>query len=365
MLRFFAVWFGLPVLFLTLGGVIAVLLVIQQGKNLAADGNWFETPIGIDTSFYLDIDGVAHFVRIRGRDRDNPVLVDLHGGPGAAQSGYTHRTLRPLTEYFTLVEWDQRGAGRTEPGTPSDATYERLVADTIAIIEEVRTRLSVERIVLVGHSWGSMLGLGVAQERPDLLYGYVGVGQGLAWRATFDETQRLLIDEARRTQNVEAERILTDLPSEWPDARNPRAILDRIATIHAFLGPMGHGMHASHSGAYMRSNLFLDTIVSPDTSLMEAYRMLSASDTILALVGDLHDRDFRTDLNRTYDVPIFIFQGEHDWQTPTSLVRPWFDAIEAPHKHYVAFRDSGHFIIHEEPGRYLIELVTRVRPYAE
>jgi len=79
---------------------------------------------------------------------------------------------------------------------------------------------------------------------------------------------------------------------------------------------------------------------------------------------DLFGRDLRTDLGAEYEAPIFLFQGAHDWQTPTTLVKPWFETLSAPYKSYVAFEDSAHIVINEEPGKFLVELVTHVRPFA-
>ena len=98
-------------------------------------------------------------------------------------------TLRPLTEYFTLVEWDQRGAGgkAADPALIEPMTYEQMVDDTIELIELLRAEFEQDKVILVGHSSGSMLGLGVAKKRPDLLHAYVGVGQALSWPGGFDE----------------------------------------------------------------------------------------------------------------------------------------------------------------------------------
>jgi len=151
----------------------------------------------------VEIGGIQQYIRIRGQDRSNPVLLDLHGGPGGAQSGFTYRILRPWTEYFTVVEWDQRGAGRSSSDDESSIeamSFERMVAHAIELIEHLQTRLGVDRVILVGHSWRSILGLTVADRRPDLLYAYVGMGEAVAWQTGFDETTRSRCTSPSRTR---------------------------------------------------------------------------------------------------------------------------------------------------------------------
>jgi len=365
-LKLGAKYFLLPVVLVAIGAVISSIYLINTAKTLSADGNWFGTPTGIDRSEVVTLGDVEQFIRIRGRDKNNPILLDLHGGPGSALSPISHRLLRPLTEYFTLVEWDQRGAGRSIGDTSLVETmsYDRIVDDTIELIDYLNVEFGTEKVILVGHSWGSMLGLGVIKKRPDLIHAYVGVGQALAWPGGFDETQRLLLEAARQAGDAKTVETLEALPEAWPPAEDIDRFLDRVGTIQA---PMQHyetSLHASMSNNILTSDLVLDVVLSPEIGIFEAFSMLDVSDATKALMIDLFGRDLRIDFGAQFDVPLFIFQGEHDWQTPTTLVKPWFDRLEAPYKSYVAFEDSAHMIINEQPGKFLVELVTKVRPFA-
>ena len=363
LLRRYILW---PVIFLLVGAYVASIYLIGTGKEINANVNWFGSENGIDVTEFVEIGGISQYIRIRGRNRDNPIMLDLHGGPGGAQSGITHRSLRPLTEYFTVVEWDQRGAGKTGGGEEIVGTmnYGRMVADTVELIEHLRERFGVDKVVLVGHSWGSMLGIGVVQKRPDLIAAYVGVGQALAWNKAFDETARLLLEAAEAAGDQETVDALTGLPDEWPAKEDYEANFERIVVIQGPLGKYGGGMYAAHSTDMLKSDIVLDAITSPDMPLSDIMSVFSPSEATNALVTDLYDRDFRTELGTNYKVPMFIFQGEHDWQTPTTLVKPWFAELTAPHKEYIAFEDSAHLVFTEEPGKYLFEMVNRVRPFA-
>lgn len=358
---------GIPVLLLVVGAAIGAGLIIDAGKNFNDDANWFGTPGGIDEADMVSLGGVDQYIRIRGRDRSNPVMLDLHGGPGWPQTGMSYRSLRPLTEYFTLVEWDQRGTVRSPvPDNAPLVTYERMVDDTIELIEHLKQRLDVEKITLVGHSWGSKLGLGVTHKRPDLIAAYVGVGQAVSWKANFDETKRLVINAAEQAGDDETLTALCALPDTWPDKDDFEGILNRIETIQLPLTKYGTSLHASKSNSMFTSDLAHDLLFSPEMELSDAINLLSGySETTKQLFAAIHDLDIRNHLGSTFEVPIFLFQGAHDWQTPTSLARPWFDTIEAPYKEYVNFEHSAHMIINEQPGKYLHSLVTKVRPFSE
>ena len=357
----------LPAALVITGAVSASWFLIQYGKQAYDNSNWFDAQTGIDEEDFVALGGLDQYIRIRGRDRSSPVLLDLHGGPGGASSGINHRLYRPLTEYFVVVEWDQRGAGKSagDESVVATMTYDRMVDDAIELIEHLQQRLSVEKVVLVGHSWGSFLGLGVLKKRPDLVSAYVGVGQVMAWNAGFDETARLLIEAADAAGDTAIADELRSLPKEWPPKGEKEAFLKRVAAIQLKLFPYKKSYHALKESNFYKTDFVLDMFLSPDLDL--ASSILgggSQQAATMELADDLYGRDLRRDFGYDYDVPVFIFQGEHDWQTPTTLVKPWFSELKAPYKEYIAFEDSGHYVYPEEPGKYIVSLVSRVLPVA-
>src|SRR3546814_7507297 len=110
---------------------------------------------------------------LRGQDRDNPVILFIHGGPASPLMPTTWEFQRPLEEYFTVVNYDQRGAGKTflanDPDAVADTLHiERYVDDAIEIAEHVRARLGKDKLIVMAHSWGTVVGMGAALERPAL-----------------------------------------------------------------------------------------------------------------------------------------------------------------------------------------------------
>lgn len=350
--------------FILIGAVVGLSLFISTAKKMNSDANWFSASIGIDRSYSIELAGIQQHLRVRGQDRSNPVLLDLHGGPGSSFMGMNHRNYKALTEYFTVVEWDQPGAGLSVFEDLDTINYDFMVDTTIELIEQLQQEYESSKVVLVGHSWGSMLGLGVIDKRPDLISVYVGVGQALAWNKGFDETQRLVLEAAHNINDTQTIELLSQLPTQWPVRENIDATLERIGIIQAPLTKYKGSLYASKTNNLYKSNMVLDIATSPDISIANGLAMLSLSDASRELMKDLYNKDLRTEIGYVFKVPIFIFQGEHDWQTPTSLVKPWFEKISAPHKSYISFTNSAHMVFTEEPGKYLIEMVTRVRPFS-
>ncbi len=364
-LKLAALYVLAPAALVLIGAGGGAWLLIGAGKDAAANSNWYGAPNAIDEEDYVTLGGVDQYIRIRGRDRSDPVMLDLHGGPGHAMSSTNHRLMRPLTEYFVVVDWDQRGAGKSrgDESLVETMSYDRMVDDTIELIEHLQDRLGVKKVVLVGHSWGSILGLGVAKKRPDLVAAYVGVGQVIAWNKGFDETTRLLIEAAEAAGDAAVAEELRALPEEWPPKGDVTALMQRIGAIQGKLPLYKKGYHALKDGDFFKSDVMMDIFLSPEETLSSTLGgFFQGSPATVALIDDLYGRDIRADLGYEYEVPIFIFQGEHDWQTPTTLVKPWFARLNTPYKDYVAFDDSAHYVYPEQQGKYIVEMVNRVRP---
>ncbi|MGA7316270.1 MAG: alpha/beta hydrolase [Silvibacterium sp.] len=151
---------------------------------------------GVDETQYVQIGGIDQFISIRGENRSNPVILFLHGGPANAQSPFLQEFV-PWEKYFTVVNWDQRGSGRTYgkngPATPGmdtpAAALDRLTDDAIEVAQYASRRLDKRKIILVGHSWGAVLGLSVVKRRPDLFYAFVATGFPVSWKQSLEDSE--------------------------------------------------------------------------------------------------------------------------------------------------------------------------------
>src|SRR5262245_24083940 len=171
------------------------------------------TPDGVERLETVRIGGIDQWVSIRGSDRKNPVLLYVHGGPGYVSIPMSWWFLRGLEEYFTVVQWDQRAAGKThlltDPAKVEPSlTTERMILDVEEMAAWARREFGKGRIFLLGHSYGSFLGLQFAQRRSEWLYAYIGVGQSIDGPENERRGWRFAMDAARRTGASEAVREL-------------------------------------------------------------------------------------------------------------------------------------------------------------
>jgi len=205
------------------------------GRAVVAEIQRIVTPNGVQDSFEAVLGGARQAVNVRGADRDNPILLFVHGGPGSVEMPMAWSFQRPWEDYFTVVQWDQRGAGKSFPLNDPEAlaptmTLERYRDDAIELIELLSRRYGKRKVVLMGHSWGSAVGLAVAAKRPDLLHAYVGIGQAI----DFCENERVgmawTIARAKREGNAQAVR---EVEASSPSTRPTGGANGRSATAHS------------------------------------------------------------------------------------------------------------------------------------
>lgn len=337
---------------LALGLLTAGVLFLrgQVAASLAVD-----SPTGIDESGYVTIGGVPQYISIRGSDIANPVILFVHGGPGGAVMGASYQPFLAWEGAFTVVQWDQRGAGMTYAANGYDAsaiTVERLTSDGAEVAEYVRERLEKPSIILLGHSWGSHLGAKIAQRRPDLFSAFVATG---LW-VNFEQSQAALYDRALATRrlanNEDAVRSLERVaPLPFDD-------LERWKTILRWSADEGDSTFPSNGA------LFLATLLSPEYPLLKSFsyfRGFNASSEILGKEA-MHDN---LDPSAPFGMPIFLFQGDEDGHVDPGLAQRFFEAAQAPAKEVVVFEGGGHSVHVTQQERFVRELIDRVRPLGE
>ena len=311
------------------------------------------TPNGIDEARYVAIGGLDQWITIRGEDKNNPILLLLHGGPGDATNPWGYAGFRRWLKVFTVVQWDQRGAGRTfgKSGLSSGPTItiERMTQDGIELAEWLRKTLQKDKIIIVGHSWGSILGVFMAKARPDLFHAFVGTGQVGDPARNYAVAYEELLKKAEGLKEARAIRELKEIGRPpYPDGRGYR-IQRRWSNLFegadAFISSM-FGFALAAPGYSLRDvNDWMDGQMLSGERLIPQTSALTAS----ALGGE-------------FAVPVFVIQGAEDFTTPTSLARSFVDSIRAPRKAFVPIGGGGHFAVFMKPDAFLNELVARVRP---
>jgi pimeloyl-ACP methyl ester carboxylesterase len=228
------------------------------------------------------------------------------------------------------------------------------VTDAVELIEWVRTELGVDKVALLGHSWGTVIGLTLAQQNPELLSCYVGVGQVTSGR----ENERISFDYGKRRatedHNIAA---LVEMSNIEPYPGEQPITLDRVVLARKW--PQHYGglsAYRAESGYYFAAPDLSPLYTAND---VEALRAGSAF-TVPRVISQMLEFDFTGVLQLA--VPVIEFYGRHDWTTPTEPTQRWMEALSAPSKVEVWFEHSGHMCMFEEPGKFLVSLVQHALP---
>lgn len=317
---------------------------------------------GIDEARAVEIGGIRQWITVRGRDRRNPILLVIHGGPAAPELPNRYLYEAPWTDYFTVVEWDQRGAGKTfalnDPAAVAPTlTKARMVQDAEELTAWLRSTYGRKKIFVMGHSWGTILGLSLAERRPDWLYAYIGVGQIIDMRAGEKVGYDWVLGTARQAGDAAAVKELEAIaPYPEADGALPLAKIDVERKWSVHYGGLTHGRTSYDVWENAET-------ISPDYSPAD-FKAIDAGSSFSfpRLLPQMAATDF-TPLTRL-KCPLIIFAGRYDYTTPAAPVRRWFDRLQAPAKHWVWFENSAHMMYVEEPGRVLMHLVRDARSLA-
>jgi pimeloyl-ACP methyl ester carboxylesterase len=326
--------------------------VYAPGREIVRDLNRIVTEHGVEETFTATLGGSKQVVTVRGADRANPILLYIHGGPGAAESPFAWAFQRPWEDFFTVVQWDQRGAGRSylinDPQTLAPTmTLDQIRDDAIELIELLCHRYGQQKIFVLGHSFGSVIGLKVAAKRADLLDAYIGLGQYIDTEAGETASYAWTLDQARRDGNVEAIRELEALQPYPGDTT-----IEKIDAERKWANHYG-GLFWRHSDGDFYFHLArISPEYTPDQRA--AYDKASEFSTEL-LEKQLKGLSFRP--IKRLDCPVYMLLGRHDGLTPAAVAADWLDHVEAPKKAPFWFENSAHMAMIEEPGRVLAALL--------
>jgi len=313
-------------------------------------------PHGIDEAGLVRIGGIEQWISIRGEDLANPVIVVAHGGPGSGLCALVPETTRGWEAHFTVVHWDQRGAGLTFSRAPKgqgEVTLARIAEDGLEVTAHALKRTGHARAILFGGSWGSMVAVTMARRRPELFHAMVGAGQVVDSARNEEVGYAALLARVRAAGDARNEAVLVALgPPPWTLAQ---MMTERKILIGRFSPTNERGM---------QSQVVTALLSAPGLSLRQVIDWFRAADfSAAALMGGL----FRYSDGPPYAplaLPFVVIQGADDFQTPTSLAADYLEAIEAPAKRFVSLPGGGHMAMVAMPDAFLGALLTEVRPFA-
>ena len=330
-------------------------------REIIADLGRIVAPDGVQEQYAAKIGGIEQWVNVRGQDRANPLLLFVHGGPASPVIPTLWQFQRPLEEYFTVVNYDQRGAGKTLLLNPREQVadtlhIQRYVDDAIELAAYLRQRYHKRKLVLVGHSWGTVVAMQAALQRPDLFHAYVGIGQVINVRTNERVSYDYGLHTARERGNAEAVREMESIapyPGDQPITRERIVIARKWPQYYG-----GLSAYRSESGYF-----FQGPRLSPDYD--DAARCAIDAGSVFTL-GRLLDEFLQVDYGgvKDFPIPVLMFMGRHDYTTPSEPTAAWLAQVRAPYKQGVWFEHSAHMVPWEEPGKTLVSLLQHVRPLA-
>lgn len=294
-------------------------------------------------SEYLLIGGIRQWIHYNGINRHQPLMLFLHGGPGMVLTPLLEKYAQPLYEKFLLVNWDQRGAGKTVAfRKDTHFSLQQIFADCLELIAALRQKFGKEKIILIGHSWGSVLGIKVIQAVPQWIEKYIGIGQIGHWLNGERLSHQFVLEKAReknkRTWVKKLERM-----GKPPYARFRHLLFQKRVLLFFGGSIKGKSNYQYFAPAYFFSKTY------------SFYTLLKIIIGIYYSLWKLWDECLQVDLPSAVnevDVPIYFISGRHDHQVPASCSQAFYQELKAPKKTWFWFEHSAHYPMFEEPAYF-------------
>jgi pimeloyl-ACP methyl ester carboxylesterase len=343
-----------------LGGLVAVRALVPAGTPRTTRYGRGDPARAIATLEAVRIGGSSQWILERSADVGNPILLYLHGGPGTSQLTANRRATRQLEHCFTVVNWDQRGAGKSFRAISDDAkmTIGQFVEDTRELTEYLLRKFGQQRLILVGHSWGTVIGALTAARYPELFHCYVGIGQV----ARPAEGERLsyqwTLEQARARGSRRAIRALETMgPPPYPGDWLRSTIAQR-----AYLARFGGEVHGNRAGA---AGLVLSGVLwSREYTLADRVNVFRGIHGSMRLLWpQLMATDLFTSVPELL-VPVFFLEGRYDREAPAAVAERYFAALRAPAKELIWFDESAHLPNSEQRDLFSQIMIGKVRPLA-
>lgn len=302
----------------------------------------------IDKSEWVELNGDRQSIRVRTKNENAPVLLFIHGGPGICDRHSVLKYQSSLAERFTMVMWDQRGSGKsfTKESLSREVHVEDYIEDARQLAEHLCRRFSKEKIIVSGHSWGTIIGTSLAARYPEHIAAYIGQGQFVNGAENEQLSYKFCLEEAERRGDEKARRKLL----AGPPVNGSYPSHDAMMAQRDCLTRYGGGNYRHPSGI-VRS-LLLPILKSPEYSLADipkyAKGAMHLSDV---LWGEVVACDFDKTVTEL-KMPVLLTIGRHDYNTPAEIAERWFAALSAPRKEWVWFEDSAHSPMDEEPEKW-------------
>lgn len=343
-------------------GFIIMLVLVLLWLTRPRTSAFLKSQNGITEMIAMDIGGIKQGIIIRGAHRNNPLLLFLNGGPGLAETGLFRHYNHDLEKNFVVVYWDQRGTGRSYHGSLADRpmSIDQFVSDIFELANYLLTRFHKEKLYLVAHSWGTLIGMLAIDKHPELFHAYVGTGQCANMPAGEELSYEFTLNRAREENNQKAIKELEKIGK--PVKGVYQSGLDGTDMQRKWLLYFGGAVYGRKDWSH-----FIKILLTADEySLWNRFNLFRGM--YLDVKDQMVEREFlKFDLMKTVpsvNVPVYFFLGRHDYQIPSVIAAEYFEQLKAPQKELVWFEQSAHSPCFEEPGKFnrlIVEKLLRSR----
>lgn len=299
----------------------------------------------VDEIREISINGLAQKVMIRGNDSGNPLLLILHGGPGFSEAMLFRSYNKDLEQNFMVVNWDQRGANLSYHGAipPETMNIAQFVDDAKVLVDSLKKQFKQEKLFILGHSWGTVLGLTLASLYPDDFHAYISVCQMVHGISNEKQSLDYTLKEASKRNNEMALHELRQLSENYPFGNTLKSLKEQREWLLKFGGVFYGGM--DYAKLFKNVDRKEAHLYHPEAaSKGEQFSMEHLWEEILQV-------DFFSSVQEL-KVPAYFLVGDSDYNTPHTLTKKYYNHLRAPKKELIRFRRSGHFIPFEEPEKF-------------
>lgn len=332
----------------------------KEAVDLIRDLRQIHTPNGIEVLEEIELNGAKQWISIRGKDKSNPILLFLHGGPASPVMPLSWAFQNPWEDYFTVVQWDQRASGKNWVGADTTLIAEQLkfgtlIQDAYHLVEHLRLRFGQEKIFLMGYSYGAGIGIRMAARIPDKLHAYIGIGQmapGNA-EAVIYQTLLRLAQDAQKTEALEELKSLAPYPNP-----NGQTSVSKLLAVRKWSRKFNGGWYGKSDFEL----LFALPSLSPEYTMEDIDKLPKSTPWISRKILS---QGGAPDFPKNFGIPMILMMGRHDLHTPYESALQYWESISTPYKQVITFDYSGHVPFLEEPGKFLVELVNKVKPLAD
>ena len=308
----------------------------------------------------VELGGIKQSILLRGDNTSNPVLLYLHGGPGTPETSFITKYQKEWEKHFTVVNWDQRGSGKSYNSKIdiNTLTIQSTYNDTVQLVEYLKKKFGVEKIYLVGHSWGTYVGMLTVESNPELFYAYVGVGQVADQQSNEFELRQYAFDNALAQEN---EKAISELKAIGTPPYTKTDFTNKISVNRKWTTYYGGTLWGEKNA----DKFNYESIYGLDYNVFDLINYLKGEHlyykTDSKARWNLYNANLMQDIPEV-KIPIYFCQGVHDNQTSYRLAKKYCEQIKAPKKEFKTFYNSAHFPMIEEKDEFSDYLINIILP---